>query len=475
MHLDNIPVFPGGHGFFGHTAELKANRLGLMDRCAKAGGELVRLRDRFVPVLVANSPDMVQEVLVDKAHTYDKAQLFRWALYPLGGEGLFTAREPIWRGQRKLMAPLFHPKIVDGFADAMVACADRTLSEFKDGEVREIAHDTTKLTMAVAGKTLFDADTFSEADEIGNALTVALQWTSANAPSALSVGHIMTRRYMQDAAKHLPAFAAEKLETAASKMDGPLFTVGKSGRDLDSAIAVLDTRVQRMIQERREAASPPNDLLSKLLFARDDDQRGMTDKQVRDEVLTLFIAGHETTAAGLAWSLYLLCRHPEAYAKAKAEAAALVAPPTAQDLPKLGYLGRVFKEALRMYPPVYIFSRQAMKPTTLGGFDVPKDTVVLISPYALHRREAEWPNPTAFDPDRFLPEKEAKRSRYAWLPFGAGPRVCIGMQFAMMEAQLVLARFLQRADFELAGDEQVMTESTLRPKYHMRMRVRLRA
>ncbi len=243
------------------------------------------------------------------------------------------------------------------------------------------------------------------------------------------------------------------------------------------AIAFLDETVQGMIDARRQNPGEHADLLARLLEVRDeDDGERMSDKQVRDEVLTLFVAGHETTATALAWAVYLLGKHPEIYAAAEREADALVHAPTVADLPRLGLALRVVKEALRLYPPVYLDARQAIGDTTLDGVAIREETVALFSPYALHRRPDLWPDPERFDPDRFLPAAEQKRSRYAWLPFGVGPRVCIGMGFALMEGQLLLARLLQRFRFELMGEEEPSTRSaTLRPKHGVRVRVHARS
>jgi cytochrome P450 len=252
----------------------------------------------------------------------------------------------------------------------------------------------------------------------------------------------------------------------------------RRNRELRKAIAVLDARVQRMIDERRAAANPNPDLLTHLLRARDDDGSRMDDKQLRDEILTLFIAGHETTANGLAWAIYLLARHPEVYARVRAAVDALDGrAPTLADLDRLELLTRVFKEALRMYPPVYLFARMSIADVTIGGYAVPKNTVFLISPWALQHRPDLWPDPDRFDPDRFLPQAEAGRPRDAWIPFSDGPRVCIGMHFAMIEAPLVLATLLQRADFELAADAQIVgthDAATLRPKGGVPMRIKAR-
>ena len=204
----------------------------------------------------------------------------------------------------------------------------------------------------------------------------------------------------------------------------------------------------------------------------------MTDKQVRDEILTLFVAGHETTANGLAWALYLLARNPEAYARARAAVDALGGrPATLADLERLEYLSCVFKEALRLYPPVYIISRISVADTSIAGYEVPERSIVVVSPWALQRRADLWPDPTRFDPDRFLPEAEDARPRDAWIPFSDGPRVCIGAHFAQLEGPLVLATLLQRADFALLDEREILPDQasgTLRPLGGVPMRVKLR-
>jgi cytochrome P450 len=210
------------------------------------------------------------------------------------------------------------------------------------------------------------------------------------------------------------------------------------------------------------------------LHARDDDGAAMSTKQVRDEILTLFIAGHETTASGLAWALYLLAKHPAALAQAVAEADALPGPGVGfDDLHALPFLLQVFKESLRMYAPIYLFGRQAMEDVTVGGYEIPCGKIVLISPYAVHHRADLWPDPDRFDPSRFLPEAEQVRSREAYLPFSGGTRTCIGNHFALMEGPIVLATLLRRMRFELAAGTVVTPEAsaTLRPAGGIPMRV----
>jgi cytochrome P450 len=466
MRIEQLDTLSGARPVVGHMVEMNRDRGGLMRKILGEADRIARARGiGNLPVVVVNHPDTLQELLVERHREFEKTMLLRFALYPLAGEGLFTSRGELWKRQRRLMAPLFHPAKIAAFGPDMVACADRAIDQWRDGEDRSLLRETTRIAMSVAGKTLFHADTFTEADEIGQALTVALGWMARNQPSALSVGHLLVGRMLRQAG----------LMQVAERFDRPLFLPGEDGRKLRQAIAFLDRTVAQMIEARRSAPGQHSDLLARLLEIRDeDDGERMSDKQIRDEILTLFVAGHETTASTLAWSIYLLLKNPAILAAAQAEADALGHTPSVADLPRLPLMLRIFKETLRLYPPVYFDARQAFVETSLDGVRCPAGTVALFSPFSLHRRPDLWPDPDRFDPDRFRPEAEAARSRYAWLPFGVGPRVCIGMGFALMEGQLVLARMLQRARFELLGDDEPAFGATLRPRKGMRVRVHLR-
>ncbi len=315
----------------------------------------------------------------------------------------------------------------------MVEAAHRTCESWQDGEERALLAETTKLTMSIAGKTLFAADTFSEADEIGHALTVALAWGGWVAGRPVAIAHILMRRRLEGLTLKAPAMVRGVMQKMSARLRGPIALVGARGRELARAIAVLDEHVQRMIDERRRAGVDAyQDLLSRLLGARDEEGAAMDDRQVRDEVLTLFVAGHETTATGLAWTAALLARHPKVLAEIEREVDAVGDHPTVADLPRLQLCLRAFREALRLYPPVYVFGRDSRGEVSLGGYRLPSPSNILVSPYSLHRRASIWPDPERFDPDRFLPEAEAQRHRYAYLPFGAGPRSCIGNHCAYM-------------------------------------------
>ncbi|MEO6951389.1 MAG: cytochrome P450 [Polyangia bacterium] len=470
--LDSIPQLSGAVPVIGHLAKMQ-DRMRFVQHLGSEVDRLIRVRSLGrLPLVAVNHPDTIQELLVERHRVFEKSGMIRFSLYPLAGEGLFTSRGDLWKKQRRLMAPLFHPNKLASFGDDMVACADRTISSWTDGEERTLLRDTTRITMSVAGKTLFQADTFGEADDIGEALTTALDFVADNSPSVLSMSHLIVQAFLRNIAKRTKA---PKLHALATRFERPLFVPGAQGRRLRKAIAFLDETVQRMIDTRRASGESHGDLLSRLLEVRDeDDGEHMSDKQVRDEVLTLFVAGHETTATALAWSIYLLGRNPDIYDAAQAEADALGHTPTAADLPRLPLMLRIFKESLRLYPPVYFDGRQAASATSLDGVECPAGTVVMFSPYTLHRRPDLWADPERFDPDRFLPEAEAARSRYAWLPFGAGPRICIGMGFALMEGQLILARMLQRARYTLLADEVPEPSATLRPRHGVPVKVTLR-
>jgi len=477
MRYESIPLAPGGEGYGGHAGAFRRNRLGTLSQLAAATDPMQRLRPGLpiARACVAIHPDLVQEILVEKAKSFDKSDMLRFSLWNLAGDGLFTSNGELWRRQRKTMAPLFTPKALAAYADDMVACSRRTCDGWSDGDALALAHETTRLTMGIAGKTLFGADTFSEADEIGDALTVALDWTGWIIGQPIALLHVVAKRVFDELSERGPAPARRGAGLLAKKLVGPVVLAGARGRPFAKAIRFLDDHVQRMIDDRRGSPGRHEDLLARLLEARDAESgEPMSDRQVRDEVLTLFVAGHETTATGLAWTIYSACRTPAVLAQMHAEADAVGDDPTLADLPRLGLCLRAFKEALRLYPPVYMFGRDTTSAVTIGECHLPRRTNVMISPWAMHRSPALYPDPDTFDPDRFLPENEAKRHRYAYLPFGAGPRVCLGNHFAYMEAQLALAVLLRRFTFELLADDEPEPSATLRPRYGVRVRVRRR-
>lgn len=455
-------------------------RLFYLDRVAALralteGGDLYRTRLLDKEIVVVTGPALLHELMVDRAFDMRRDALMRHVIYPLLGEGLITSDGELWRRQRKLMAPLFTPSQLSRYADDIVTCADRQVARWSDGASLDVLHETVGVTMAVAGKILFGVDMFDETDELGAALKTGLAWTGERLQSVLPLAQLAVRRGLMRLTPHVPASGAAMWERLVARLERPMILPIARDRAMSEAVATLDRRVQRMVDERRAEESGRRDLLGRLLAARDDESAGMSDKQLRDEIVTLFVAGHDTTASTLAWALDLLVRHPEAYRAAREQVDALDGPPKHEDLARLGVLVRVFKEALRIYPPIPMMAREAVRDFELGGFTIPEGTTLLLCPWATQHRADLWPDPERFDPSRFTPDAEAARPRYALLSFSGGPRVCLGMHLALMEGPLVLAAMLRRADFELLDPSPVAIDvrEALRPK-GMRLRVRLR-
>ncbi len=473
--LTTLPTLTGGKGFLGHAREIERDRLAFISKITRETERISRLRVPSVNAVVINHPDLLHEVMLERARDFEKSHLLRYSLYLLAGEGLFTALFEPWKRHRRMISPAFHPASLGVFADPMVECARRVVGEWEGRSQVDLLRETTRITMAIAGRTLFNTDTLVAADEIGNALTVALEWAANNAPSASAFVHLWIRHLSQSVAERMHAPEGSRLRSVQAKLSGPVILAGQEGKALRKAIDTLDRHVETIVRERRAARTEHEDLLFRVLAARDDDGSLLNDRQIRDEILTLFVAGHETTATALAWCIDLLARNESEYRRVQDEVDSLGHRPTYADLPALGATLRAFKESLRLYPPVYFFSRQACRDTQIDGVAIPRHCAVAISPHALHRRADLWPNPDAFQPDRFTKDQEEQRPRLAWLPFGAGPRVCIGAQFALMEGQLVLAHLLRTYRFEAIADVKPQPSATLRPLGGMPMKITKRS
>lgn len=469
-----IPPMPQGRPVVGHLPLIRSDRMAFIRLGAESAHPMLRVEAPVGAVVLVTTPDLFHEALVERHADYVKSAMMRFTLAPIANEGLFTSSGELWKRQRRLMAPMFHASVLRGYAEDMTLCARRAVEAWSDGQRVELLKETTRITMAVAGRTFFDSDTDEDTERLSEAITTALDWGSHQAGTLYSLGHIVPAFALARAADRLPGAFAESARSLSERLQKPTFYPGAEGRRLREAVEVLESRVREMIAQRRAQGLTRPDLLSRLLAARDDDGTAMTDAQVRDEILTLFIAGHETTATGLAWTMDLLCRHPDWYARCEAEADALGREPTLEDLPRLPTILRVFKEALRLYPPAYFFGRTAARETELGGYSLPRFANVLLSPWVLHHNPRVWEDPERFDPDRFLPEREAARHKTAWVPFSAGPRVCIGNHFSMMEAQLVLALLLRRARFTSLEHPSPDPSATLRPHGTLPMTVSLR-
>ena len=426
---------------------MRRDPLAFLTRTAREHGDVARFRMGPVELYLVNRPEWIRDLFVTHASIFHKGRGLERAKRLLG-EGLLTSEDPVHLRQRRMMQPAFHRERIAGYGEAMVEVAERVTRDWKDGEVRDAALAMTRLTLAIVGRTLFDADIEAEADEIGHALTQTLALFGRSV--ALPYFEILDR---------LPL---------------------PSNRRFARAKARIDATIARLIAERRGAPAGRADLLTLLLAARDTegDGRGMTDTQVRDEAITIFLAGHETTANALAWTWWLLSGNPQAEARLHAEVDAVLGgrAPTAADLPRLRYAEMVLAESMRLYPPAWIVGRRAMEPYTIGGYGVPKGSIVVACQWVTHRDPRYFPDPERFDPERWTPEAKEARPRFSYFPFGGGPRVCIGEGFAWMEGVLVLAAIARRWRLRPAEDRPVVPAPsiTLRPKGGIRMRLERR-
>jgi cytochrome P450 len=386
----------------------------------------------------------IQHILVKNQKNYTKSRNYLGLKLVLG-DGLLTSEGEFWRRQRKLAQPAFHMQRLRGLATTMAELTGDSIARWnalpESGRTLDMHAEMMRLTFRIVGKTLFNSDVEGDAQAIGKALTIAMQ------------------------------FANDYIEQL--QLIPPWLPLPKNIR-FQKARQTLDALVYRIIDEHRRGQAPEGDLLGMLMSATDDgDGGGMTPKQLRDEVMTLVLAGFETTANALTWTLYLLAKHPEVAQKLEEEATRVLGDreATFEDVPRLEYTERVLQESMRLYPPAWCFERMAIESDEIGGYAIPKGTTIAICPYVLHRNPAYWDDPDAFDPDRFLPERSNDRSRFAYLPFGDGPRICIGKNFAMMEAKIVLAMLASRFRIRLATDHHVDIDPriTLRPRNGMPM------
>ena len=430
-----IPTPPGAWPVLGHLGLIRRSPLEFLAAASRMG-DVVRLR---LPgdVFLLNHPDHVQRLLHDNHANYRKSYFYA-RMKPLVGEGLLTAEGADWKRKRRLAQPAFHRERIAGFAGIMVqhtrAMLDRWVGNAARGAPLDVAADMMRLTLTVVGHALFGIDLLAGADEVGRALTTALRITNDRFYSLLSLPSVPTPGNLRFA----------------------------------RAMRVLDGVVSEIIAARRDAA-PRQDLLGMLMETRDEGGGGgLTDRELRDEVLTMVLAGHETTANSLTWALALLSGAPDVDGRLHREAARVLdgRDPTVADLPRLEYAARVNQEAMRLFPPAWVFGREAIAPDVFGTFHLPAGAAVTVCPWALHRDPRFWEDPERFDPDRFLPAAVAARAKYAYVPFAAGPRMCIGNTFAMMEMQLVLAMIARRFRLALAPGHRVEREAsvTLRPR-----------
>jgi len=438
---DLTPPTPAEGWFGGHILQYHGNPLPFLLNNMREYGDIAHFRVFKYHFYQVNAPELVGQVLVKQAKSFHKSVIYKRTLGEYLGNGLLISDGDFWKRQRKMAQPAFHTGRIHAYADDMVDYSLKLRDQWQDGEVVNVAEDMMRLTLFIVAKTLFSADVSEDAKEVGEALDVLLH-------------HVVE--------------ASRRVVRLPDWMPTP------QKRRKQQAIEILDNITMNIINERRTSGEDTGDLLSMLLMMTDDNGVGMTDSEVRDEVLTLFLAGHETTANALTWTFYLLSQHPDIEAKVYDEIHSVLGdrPPTLEDLKQLPYTLMVFKESMRLYPPAWAFTRQAIEDVQIGEYTIPKKWDVFIVPYVIHRMPDLWDDPERFDPERFSPENEKQIPRYAYLPFGGGARVCIGNSFALMEGHLVLATLLQRYKLELV-QKTVEPEPlvTLRPKGGLHMRV----
>jgi len=429
----------------GNLLHYRRDPLGFLMSNAEEYGDIVRIMFGKWYGFQLNHPDDVQQVLLKQAHKFHKASIYKSTLAEYLGNGLLISDGDFWRRQRHLAQPAFHTKRIHAYAELMTGFTSQMLDGWKDGQTRNIADDMMKLTLYIVAKTLFDVDVSKESEKIAEALEVLLI-------SVIEQSKVIVRlpSWIPTPARHRKRWS----------------------------INTLHEVTMNIIQERRASGEDKGDLLSMLLLAKNDDNEGMTDVQVRDESLTIFLAGHETTANAMTWTFYLLSQHPDIEARLLEEVQRVLngRAPTLADLAQLTYTEQVIKESMRLYPPAWSFARSAREDFEVGDYLLPKYSTIVMIPYVIHRDARWFEDPEAFNPERFSAENEPNIPKYAYLPFGGGARVCIGNSFAMMEAKIILSSIVQRYRLLLATNEPIVPEPlvTLRPQHGMPMTLRER-
>jgi cytochrome P450 len=432
------PPFRKGLPIVGMLPQFRKNPPQFLQGLARDHGDLVHYRLGPQDIYLVSNPDWIKDILVTNQTNFTKSRFLERAKALLG-EGLLTSEGEFHRRQRRLVQPAFHRDRLIGYASAMVECTARTRQEWSNGAQLDMSREMMRLTLSVVAKTLFSADVTTEADNIGAALT-----------QVMVLFDIVMMPFSEWIEKlRLPSF-----------------------RRFEKARDFLDQTIFGIITERRASKEDKGDLLSMLLLAQDEDGiTGMSDRQIRDEALTLFLAGHETTANALMWSWYLLSQNPAAAAKFYDEVDRVLAGrlPTFNDLSDLKYTEGVFAEAMRLYPPAWAVGRRVKNEYTIGQYTVPPRSILLMSPYVVHRDPRWFPSPDQFKPERWMEPDD--RPKFSYFPFGGGMRVCIGERFAWMEGVLLLATVAQKWRFKLVPGHPVATSAliTLRAKHGMKM------
>jgi cytochrome P450 len=420
--------------------------LGFFEQCFREHGDAAFFRVGSRRSMLLSHPDDIEQVLVADNRRYIKNYALRF-LKPLLGNGLLLNEAQSWLRQRRLIQPAFARPRIEGYAPAMASCTQQMLDQWQPGQKINVHAAMMELTMRIAGRTLLGIDVGRQFEEVSRCLDTVM--------------HDFLGRFR--AAAPLPYW----LPTPANLV-------------LKHTVRQLDRILQQLLDERRKANFAGDDFLSLVAAARDEeDGRGLSDRQIRDEVMTMFLAGHETTANSLAWTWLLLGQHPPIQDRVREEAQRVFGgrTPTAADVPRLELCERVIRESLRLYPPAYVIGRRPLEDTTIGGRLVRANTNVLMSQWVVHRDPRWFAAPLTFDPDRWAEGLASRLPKYAYFPFGGGPRVCIGSSFALFEAPLVLAMIAERFRLELLTPPpvKILPAVTLRPGQPIEFRVHAHA
>jgi cytochrome P450 len=445
--MQRLAPGPRGHAIVGMLFDVRRDRLGLVTGIRREFGDIVRFRMASRTLHLISHPDYIRHVLVDNQANYRKgvglSQAKRWL-----GEGLVTSEGSVWARQRRLVQPSFQRARLGSFASLVTECTADVIDNWRataaEGGPIELASQMMRLTLRIIARMMFSAD-LNDHGELGAAFTTALH----------------------DAMDRMTAIVAL-----------PDWAPFPGKRRFLKALRVLDEVVSRLIREHRESTSPPDDLITRLLAERDEDGGRMDDGEIRDQVLTILLAGHETTASSIAWTLHLLQSHPEARAGMLHEARQTLdgRTPTHEDVPRLTWTRMVYEEALRLFPPVWLIPRRSVGEDEIGGYYIPPESELLICPYVMHRHPDYWTDPDVFDPRRFSAEQTAVRPPFTYLPFGAGQRACVGKSLAMTEALLILTMIGQAYELHAEPDHPVVPEPllTLRFRHGIHVRPELR-
>lgn len=444
--LAAIPPSPPGHFLLGHLPELK-DVLGFYSRAQREYGDVVLLRMAGWKSYLISHPDAIESVLVTNHRNFIKHRFFWRHLSSLFGKGLLTSDGPHWVKQRKLMQPAFHADRIHAYGKVMAELGEKMLDGWRDGETRDIHEEMMHVTMEIVVRTLFGSNVVPEdVAAVGEAFSVAVEQIAIRFKRPVRI---------------------------------PDWIPLPSNVKFNRAVRELDRLVQGFIRARRASPERPDDLLSMLVDAKDEHGEPMSDRQVRDEAVTLFLAGHQTTALTLAWTMYLLAEHPEVEAKLHAEIDAVLQgrPPAPDDVRRLPYTERVLQESMRLYPAAYGFGREAVEDCQIGGYRIPAGSTIQVFSWIVHRDPRWYRDPERFDPDRWEGDFAKTIPAFAYIPFGGGPRRCIGNSFSMMEAVMLVAAVARRFSLRLVPGHPVepLPSITLRPKYGLKMTLHRRS